>query len=173
MITELHPIVVQFVEWRKIHQFMDYSISSTGTVRNDDSGRQMSMLVNQSGVVNVGLTKNRTQYKRAVALLVVKAFLTVVMPNAFDTPINLDGDRFNNKISNLALRPRWYATRYFQQFHEEPIYDIAVEDAESGEQFESVWEASTALGILQSDIVLSIHNGRPVWPTNQIFRSLH
>lgn len=172
MIADVHPIVEQFVEWRKIRQFTDYSISSTGTVRNDDSGRQMSMLVNQAGVVHVGLTKNRTQYKRAVALLVVKAFLTVVMHDSFDTPINLNGDRFNNQIDNLMLRPRWYATKYFQQFDERPIQSYGIEDVETGDRFDSIWQAATELGLLQSDIALSVHSRKPVWPTNQIFRLL-
>lgn len=172
MISELHPILSQFIEWRRIHSFPGYSVSETGYVRNDESGRQMTMLVNQSGVVNVGLTKNRTQYKRAVALLVAKAFLTVVLQDTFDTPINLDGDRYNNWVGNLALRPRWYATKYFQQFHEEPIEEYPIEDVDSGEVFQSSWHAATILGLLQSDIVLSIHTGKKVWPTNQRFRPL-
>jgi hypothetical protein len=172
MIVELHPIVDQFVEWRKIRQFTDYSISSTGTVRNDESGRRMSMLVNQAGVVHVGLTKNRTQYKRAVALLVVKAFLTVVMHDSFDTPINLNGDRFNNEVDNLTLRPRWYATKYFRQFDEGPYDAYAVEDVQTRERFDSIWDAAIRFGLLQSDIAISVHTGRPVWPTSQIFRSI-
>ena len=173
MIAELHPIVDQFVEWRKIRQFAGYSVSSTGTVRNDETGRQMSMLVNQAGVVHVGLTKNRVQYKRSVALLVVNAFLSMFVYDSFDTPINLNGDRFDNGVSNLMMRPRWYATKYFQQFQigQHRLYPI--EDVDSGEQFESIWSAATTLGLLQSDILRSIHMGVPVWPTSQFFRQIH
>jgi hypothetical protein len=172
MISELHPIMNEFIEWRRIHSFPAYSVSATGLVRNDETGRRMTMLVNQAGVVNVGLTKNRVQYKRAVALLVAKAFLTVVLQDTFDTPVNLDGDRYNNWVGNLVLRPRWYATKYFQQFHEEPIKDYPIEDVDSGEMFDSAWDATTRLGLLQSDIVLSVHTGARVWPTNQRFRPL-
>lgn len=172
MIHELHPFVESFTEWRRIHSFPAYSVSETGLVRNDETGRQLTRLVNQSGVVNVGLTKNRTQYKRAVALLVAKAFLAVVLQDTFDTPINLNGDRFDNRVGNLAMRPRWFATKYFQQFHSDPNDFYRIEDLVTGEQFESTWDAAVKLGLLQSDIVISVHTGMPVWPTNQIFRQL-
>jgi hypothetical protein len=169
---EFHPIVNHFVEWRRIHSFPIYSVSETGLVRNDETGRNMTRLVNQAGVVNVGLTKNRTQYKRAVALLVAKAFLTVVLQDSFDTPINLNGDRFDNRVDNLAWRPRWYATKYFQQFHDDPIDEYRIMDIDSGEEFESTWDAAVKLGLLQTDIVISIHSGKRVWPTNQRFRAI-
>jgi hypothetical protein len=172
MISELHPVLGPFVEWRRITAFPGYTVSSTGFVRNEENGRRMTMLVNQSGVVNVGLTRNRTQYKRAVALLVAKAFLTVVMQETFDTPINLDGDRYNNRIGNLSLRPRWFATKYFQQFHDELVEDYPIEEVDSGEVFENTWQAAIKLGLLHSDIVTSVHTGKRVWPTNQRFRPL-
>lgn len=57
-------------EWALIRDFPSYSISSLGRVRNDKSGALMAMLRNQWGIVNVGLTKEHHQYKRAVAPLV-------------------------------------------------------------------------------------------------------
>lgn len=170
MIHELHPLLSEFEQWRKVYNFPAYSVSEAGLVRNDETGRQMTMLVNQAGVVNVGLTKNRTQYKRAVALLVVKAFLTVVTHDSFDTPINLDGDRYNNWVGNLALRPRWFATKYFQQFHNERTDAYPIEDIDTHDRYASTWHAATELGLLQSDIIRSVHTGSRVWPTNQRFR---
>ena len=171
MISEFHSLTIQFIEWRRITHFSDYSVSNTGMVRNEETGRTMARLVNQRGVVNVGLTKNRVQYKRAVALLVVKAYLAVVLHDAFDTPINLNGDRFDNRVENLAVRPRWYATKYFNQFEEGP-YDAYAVQADDGERFDSIWDAATQLGLLQSDIAVSVHTGRPVWPTNQVFHAV-
>lgn len=172
MISEFHSLAFQFVEWRRINHFPAYSVSSEGLVRNDETGRNMTRLVNQAGIVNVGLTKNRIQYKRAVALLVAKAFLTVIMQDTFDTPINLNGDRFDNRVGNLAMRPRWYATKYFHQFEEGPYDAYAVEDVDTGERFDSIWDAATQLGLLQSDIAISVHTRKPVWPTGQIFRAV-
>lgn len=172
MFSEFHSPLVQFIEWRRIHSFPIYSVSDTGSVRNERTGRELARLVNQAGVVSVGLTKDKIQYKRAVALLVAKAFLTVVLQDSFDTPINLNGNRFDNRVDNLAWRPRWYAFKYNQQFDEEPIDGYPVEDADTGEQFESTWDAALKLGLLQSDIAISVRTGKRVWPTNQLFRAV-
>lgn len=160
-------------EWRPIEDFPGYSVSETGFVRNDDVGRFMTMLVNQSGIVNVGLTKNRTQYKRAVALLVAKAFLEKPALEIFDCPINLDGDRFNNHACNLAWRPRWFATKYFQQFqHDHFDVNFPIEEMDMQEKFDSPWEAAVKFGLLQVDVMLSAINRVRVWPTMQRFRLL-
>lgn len=158
-------------QWRPIRDFPGYSVSETGFVRNDEIGRIMTMLVNQHGVVNVGLTKNRTQYKRSVALLVAKAFLERHQLDAFDCPIHLDGDRCNNHAQNLAWRPRWFATKYYNQFHYDHFdVDFPVEEMDIQEQFESPWHAAVRFGILQVDVMLSALNQVSVWPTMQRFR---
>lgn len=150
-------------EWRSIPSFPGYSVSDAGSVRNDETNRLMTKCVNQHGIVNVGLTKNKTQYKRALAILVAEAFL--IRPGfGFDTPINLDGDRFNNRADNLLWRPRWFATKYFKQFQNSmrPCFNRKVEDVETGEIFSDSWEAATTLGALDRDIAMSILNGSRV-----------
>jgi hypothetical protein len=158
-------------EWRLIESFPDYSVSDEGFVRNDDSGRRMAMSVNQSGVVHVGLTRNHIQYKRAVSLLVARAFVKDDRNEAFNSTINLDGDRFNNRAANLVWRPRWFATKYFQQFEEAYFDDpYPIEDMLTRERFHNPWDAAKKHGLIQVEILLSICNGTPVWPTNQRFR---
>lgn len=133
----------------------------------------MALLVNQHGVVNVGLTRNFVQHKRAVALLVATAFVKNDMGDAFNCPINLDGDRFNNRAVNLAWRPRWFATKYFQQIEESHFVDpYPVEEMNTRETFDNPWDAALKYGLLQVDVLLSICNGNEVWPTNQVFRRL-
>lgn len=172
MIHEFHSAIAQLDEWRRVHAFPAYSVSAAGLVRNDKTGRQLVRMVNQAGIVNVGLTRDRVQYKRAVALLVAKAFLTIALQDAFDTPINLNGDRFDNRVGNLTLRPRWFATKYFQQFQESPRDFYPIVDVDTGEQFDSIWDAATKLGLLQTDIAVSVHTGKAVWPTNQVFQMI-
>lgn len=161
-------------EWRPINEFPNYSVSSEGFVRNDESGRRMALLVNQHGIVNVGLTKNRVQYKRAVALLVAIAFdARGQVDKSFDCPVNLDGDRFNNRIDNLVWRPRWFATKYFQQIEEAHFVDpYPIEEMNTQMQFKNPWDAALKCGLLQVDVLLSIANGTRVWPTGQIFKPL-
>lgn len=159
-------------KWREISSFNGYSVSNCGRVRNDDTGRLMTLLRNREGIVNVGLTKGKVQYKRSVTRLVALGFLSKVY-EAFDTPINLDGDRCNNHVDNLAWRPRWFAIEYNKQFR---YYQASrgtllrpVRDLKTGEVFESSWDAAIRYGLLRQEILLAIHNRTYVWPTYQQF----
>jgi len=161
-------------QWIAIEEFPGYSVSDTGLVRNDDTGYLMSRLANQGGVVHVGLTKNRTLYKRSLPLLVANAFIPKPDSErftAFDTPINLDGNRFNNHVHNLMWRPRWFAVKYFLQFQQDsPSIPRPVEIIENGIVFRSSWEAATTLGVFDREIAISVMTQNYVWPLLQRFR---
>jgi len=156
--------------WRTIENFPEYAVSDHGRVRSNKSGRILSLNDNQFGVVQVGLMRDGVQYHRSVPLLVAKAFLT--QPHeAFDTPINLDGNRRNNRVENLTWRPRWFAIRYNQQFrhyYPNPIRAKII-DLETREISESSFECACRYGLLERDLVLSILNRTYVWPTYQKF----
>lgn len=160
-------------EWRPIVSFPGYSVSDTGRVRNDDTDRIMTLMRNQTGIVHVGLTKDRHQYKRAVCRLVADAFLVPPRHETFDTPVNLDGDRLNNHVENLLWRPRHFATRYFAQFKLGPIQpSYSVQERNTGQQFETTWEAALTYGLIETDVRVASRLGSEVWPTYQMFRRL-
>ncbi|QEQ93944.1 HNH endonuclease [Streptomyces phage Kardashian] len=149
-------------EWREIGLFPGYSVSDAGSVRNDETDRRLIPQVNQHGIVHVGLTKGRVQYRRSLAIIVAEAF--IVRPSfTFDTPINLDGDRRNNRADNLMWRPRWHAKKYFQQFKQgAPCIVRKVQNVETGEVFENSWSAATTLGAIDRDIAYSVVSGERV-----------
>jgi hypothetical protein len=156
--------------WKSIDLFPGYSVSDRGLIRTDKSERYLRLNVNQYGVVQVGLMRNGRQYHRSVPLLVAKAFLPPV-GGPFDTPINLDGDRLNNDVRNLAWRPRWFAIKYNRQFrypYPNPIL-VPIVDLKSGEISENSLECAKKNGLLEEDLVLSILNRTYVWPTYQEF----
>ncbi len=163
-------------QWIAIEDFPGYSVSDTGYVRNDETGHLMSRLANQSGVVHVGLTKNKTLYKRSLPLLVANAFIPKPNPDrfsGFDTPINLDGNRFNNHVHNLMWRPRWFAVKYFSQFKQDaPSISRPIEMLETGVVFQTSWEAATTLGVFDREIAISVMTQNYVWPIFQRFRLL-
>lgn len=159
-------------EWAQIQEFPDYSVSTYGRVRNDHTGRIMALKQNQHGVVNVGLMKNGVQYKRGVALLVAKAHLPR-RDGPFDTPINVDGDRSNNNIHNLMWRPRWFAVKYHAQFHESGLHiKSAIIDVNTHERFHNSRHAAVSYGLLEHEVVMSVHNKTWVFPTYQMFELL-
>jgi len=161
-------------EWRKIESFPEYSVSNTGLIRNDDTDYCLTRLVNLSGVIYVGLTQDRKQRNRSVALLVAETFLLPHEFSAFDTPIHLDGNKTNSGVWNLMWRPRWFAVKYHQQFHSyRRGPHNSVEDLETGEQFGSSWDAVTKYGLWNEEVIRSTLDGRVVWPTHQRFRRTH
>lgn len=157
-------------QWRAIDEFSDYSVSSEGRVRNDDTGRILVQRSNTTGVVYVGLQRNRKQFCRSVPLLVATEFVERPGNDMFDTPINLDGDKWNNRPENLMWRPRWFAIRYRQQFWKERRgYDVPIMDIATGEVYPTSWDAALKFGLLDREIALAIGNRTYVWPTYQRF----
>ena len=129
----------------------------------------MAMLLNQYGVVNVGLMSDGIQYKRSVALLVAQTFIPRPF-GPFDTPINLNGSRLDNRVENLMWRPRWYAVKYNRQFEERFRHHIPypIKDLKTGELTENSLACAMRYGLLEKDIVLAILNHTYVWPTYQM-----
>jgi hypothetical protein len=158
-------------EWREIVGFSGYSVSDDGKVLNDRTGRIMRTTMNTHGIETVGLMQFGVQRKRSVAVLVGDAFIHTARSIKFDTPINLDGDRSNNKVMNLAWRPLWFARKYHQQFSVGPQgFGNPVQNIQTEEIFETTWDAAVNKGLLEQDIVLSILNRTWVFPLYQMFR---
>ena len=157
-------------EWKEIDGFPDYVVSSMGNVKRSSTGRVLAYKVNQYGVVYVGLMRAYKQRQRSVALLVANAFLE--RPSeVMDTPINLNGDRYDNRVVNLAWRPRWFAVHYNRQFkhpYENPITEPIV-DYHNHVVYANSNHAAIQNGLLERDVVLSILNNTVVWPTFQKF----
>lgn len=156
--------------WKTIPDFPIYSVSDFGLVRNDVTGRIMRSKVNQFGIPYVGLMKDGVQYQRSVPRLVALMFIPQDL-DTFDTPISLNGDRFNCAVENLMWRPRWFAIQYHQQFKNPYQNHIgrplrAIDDEEV---FRNSFDVSVRYGLLERDVVLSILNKTYVWPTYQVF----
>lgn len=156
--------------WVPVESFPGYSVNPLGQVKKDSSGRILHIRVNQYGVPYVGLMREWRQCIRSLPRLVATAFLPP-HNDIFDTPINLDGDRTNCSADNLMWRPRWYAVYYANQFKERyanPI-DAPILAVETEEVFPDSLAAACRYGLLEREVVLSILNRTPSWPTYQTF----
>jgi hypothetical protein len=157
-------------QWSQIDLFPEYSVSNLGRIRADKSGRILALSENQYGLLQVGLMRDGVQHHRSVPLLVAKAFIPPPL-GSFDTPINLDGDRHNNRVDNLVWRPRWFAIKYNRQFkypYEHSI-DAPIVDIKTGRVSANSFECAKRYGLLEQDLVMSILNRTYVWPTYQEF----
>lgn len=159
--------------WRSIAEFPRYSISRNGEVVNN-RGHSMVLTRNQQGIVQVGLVRDGKQFKRSVALLVAKAFLPTPTLEAFNTPIHLDGDRFNTHAENLMWRPRWFAVKYHAQFRDNYMaFSGPIVEIHSREKFPNSRAAVITYGLLERDIYMATLNRTYVFPTYQEFRELN
>lgn len=156
--------------WVPVLGFPGYSINPFGQVSRDSTGRLLVPRYNQTGVPYVGLMRNWQQCIRSLPRLVAHTFLSRPT-EIFDTPIQIDGDPRNCHVENLMWRPRWYAILYKKQFEEryenpinQPIHAI-----NEGEKFKNSLQAACRYGLLEREVVLSILNRTPAWPTYQYF----
>lgn len=156
--------------WVDIKDAEGYSVSSFGEIRNNQTGSLIKPQISPQGVLYVPLYVNGEKITRAVKPLVAKTFVSG-RTKIFDTAINKDGNKRNNRIDNLVWRPRWFAVKYSRQFLKEFEYsDLGpVHEKKAGDIFETIYVASVINGVLFRDVFTSCRTGCVVFPTSQIF----
>lgn len=163
------------MEWARIEEFPDYSVSNTGKIRNDRTDRIMALQRNQRGALYVGLVRDCMQSKRSVALLVAEAFMEPPEPTTFNTVIHLDGNFENCHVDNLMWRPRWFAVKYHRQFKPfdpsgpHPAISSRIQDRKTGVIYRNSMDAAMSCGLLDKEIFSAWLKHTYVWPTYQYF----
>lgn len=158
-------------QWRPIVRFPDYQVSDVGRIYSDKTGTFLQPSMNSTGNVKVNLMLEGVVFTKSVRTLVADAFLPDDGFFENPTPINLDGDHWNNHIDNLMWRPRWFAWKYSRQFNDPipPEYKVPIVDIVQDVAWASTKYAGIALGLLWEYIYQSILTGRPVFPTGSVF----
>lgn len=157
--------------WKEVPNFPLYLVHPEGRVRRKDRQHEVRVHMNQQDVAYVSLMREDEQFHRGLARLVAQVFIPKSL-DAFDTPINLDGDRTNCHVDNLMWRPRWFAIQYHMQFKQrwpEPI-EVPLREMESGDLYDNSWHVVTTFGLLEKDVVGSVENYTVCWPTYQRFQ---
>lgn len=164
-----------------IEEFPAYDITNHGRVFNLNTRREMKLSPTQHDDLTVGFTKEGRQYRYSVKGLVARAFCNFqyhesvgVNVKAFtqnytersNTPVLLDGNKYNLYFENIVWRPRWFAWRYSNQFvrtmpwfHYGPVQEI-----NTGTVYDTYLAAAIDNGELCVDIRQSANEGYPVFP---------
>ncbi len=147
-------------EWTEVPEFPWYSVSNTGEVSSDRTGKILSQNINQQGIPHVGLAIDGKIYRKSVSVLVAEAFLPPSRFSHFTTPTHLDGDKLNNFVTNLVWRPRWFAIQYQRQFYDvhSSMQNMPVEIINTGEVFEHTIDLCMKYGVLVMDVVRAVHH---------------
>ena len=144
--------------WRRIRE-TNYSVSASGEIRNDKTGRILKPRVSQKGYCTVDIDRKCVRVHRAVA----EAFI----PNPDNLPqVNhKNEDKTDNRVENLE----WCDNRYNKVYSKgKPVEQLR--DGEVIAEFSSLQEAADCTGIPRQDISGSIHRrdnrksaGRFLW----------
>lgn len=152
--------------------FPGYEIHEDGMVRNERTQHVLKTSPNSEGIIRVGLMKQASgkQVNASLPRLVARAFVQGRSVQ-FDTPIQLNGNRFDCSAGNIAWRPRWFAVKFFNQFEDtdDPLFRAKIYDVETLREYSDSREAASANGLLEAAIMNSVVSGEPCFPTWQIF----
>lgn len=152
--------------WKTIPEFPRYAVSTEGRIRNHLTGKFVSASVNNFGHLRVNLLGRDGRRGMSLALLVAEAFVDPPDPLS-DCVIILDGDFQNVHVSNLALRPRWFAWKYTRQLKVpfRPHYlNQAVYCYTTGRHYPSIIACGMKEGLLFQDIWSAANRGGAVYP---------
>jgi hypothetical protein len=153
-----------------LQDFPGYWISSLGYVKKESSPTPLRQLYNQNGLIYVSLWREGSSVNRALSKLVAQSFLPVPEERSFDTPISLNGKRFDCRAENLMWRPYWFARRYHQQFDTHLTYRGGVLLIETGEEFADIWGPTIKYGLLAKEIIVAAVEHERVWPGGYTFK---
>lgn len=146
------------IEWKKIDGFENYSVSNTGLVRNDITGKKLKMHIGNHGYYMVNLWGNDKGNWRLIHRLVATAFITNTKNKKCVN--HKDGNKLNNVVNNLE----WctYSENQLHRVHilkkvrfpEEALRATRkpVVCIETGETYESVCEAARQCNTWQQSI---------------------
>lgn len=165
--TELYHDNFQNEIWKDIRGYKGlYQISSSGKIRSVDreitqekdgtvftrkmKGRELKTGILNSGYQVVWLSKNGIVKALTIHRLVAKAFI----PNPQNKKdINhIDGNKTNNKASNLEWTTRSENVKHSHEFLERKSNGRKIKCVETGEKFNSIKEASIKMNINRHSI---------------------
>ena len=144
------------MEWRKIEGFENYSVSDTGEIRNDLTGKKLKSFVSSTGYKISHLSANGIKKTVKLHRIIAKAFIP--NPNNKKCVNHINGNKQDNSLNNLEWcthsennihsykmlgRKSYNAIEAMTIKKMKPVICI-----ETGKLYKSVKDAITATGIL-------------------------
>lgn len=99
-------------QWKKIQGFENYSVSNLGEVRNDISGKKISISSDKDGYQVCYCFNNGKRKTFRIHQLVARAFIP--NPNNYETVDHIKPDKKDNRVVNLMWLSAEENSRKFQ-----------------------------------------------------------
>ncbi len=151
-----------YEELQNVPEFPKYLVSRDGEIFNELTLLPLLPSVNTRNIVSVVLFKNGKPHRRAIAPIVLDAFVPEHRRRDYNTcHIHLNGNKTDCHSENLARRPRWFAVKYHQQFIDPSLEAwclMPVVMEETGEKFDRAIDCCMKYGLLVSNVVMAAVN---------------
>lgn len=154
--------------WKKIECFPNYSVSNTGLVRNDDTGKLVKSYKSSTGYSITHLSKDKRKYNVKIHRIVAQAFI----PNQRNERCvnHINGNKQDNRVENLEwCSHSWNNIHSYRTLGRSSINAITAMAAanlkpvvcvESGIVYGSIKEAANRTGALRGNISLCLAGKR-------------
>lgn len=150
----------RFEEWVDLspYKLSNYDISSFGNIRYGPTGRSLRRQVNKSDTVYSTVYHDfRGKTSIQIAKLVLWGFVGEDEDPSFVYPLHRDGNRLNNRLTNLKWETRAFVMRYnksFESARNDPQYHLTpITNLDNGEQYSNCIEAAIKTGVPPTDIL--------------------
>lgn len=130
---------------KEIEGYENYSVSDTGLIVNNRTGRTLILTKDKDGYLYTTLSKNGKRKKFRVHRLVAQAFIP--NPNNFDTVDHINGDKEDNRVGNLQWLSNESNLKKYWELHRKPVICV-----EYGIVYKSSYQAAAELGVSPSHI---------------------
>ena len=141
------------MKWKKIEGYEKYSVSDTGLIRNENTGRYLAFSKDKDGYLHTSLSKNGVVKQFGVHRIVAKAFIP--NPNGLATVDHKNGNKEDNNVSNLQWLSCADNLEKYWKNHRKPVVCL-----ESGVAYPSAYHAAAELGLSPSHIAEVCHKKR-------------
>lgn len=151
------------MEWKKINGFEKYSVSDTGLVRNDDTGKMLKPDVIRGGYLRLTLCKDGKRTRKMVHRIVAEMYIPNPLRKREVNHIN--GDKADNRKENLE-----WVTRSENELHATHVLNTAARSlyakskpilcVETGVVYESYMEAERQVGAYHGNICRCLRGER-------------
>lgn len=158
-------------DWKKISDYQGYEINERGDIRNISTQKILKPIKSNNGYSHVTLCDDKGHHQKLIHRLVAKEFVINQNPSLYDQVNHLDGNKSNNKASNLEWvnhsgnMKHAYSTGLQKPIEQQIKYSLSrasevkrtpVCNIKTGAEYNSVIECSKAEGLSRSAVSMHL-----------------